>query len=454
MSKAYILSGTLFGDEGKGSFVDYIAYHKNITKNIRYNGGSQASHTVVSNNNITHKFSQLGSSMFLEGNRTLLSENTIINLFNLVEEAKVFAEKTNTNPQSVIDKIFISSKCKIVTPYHILCNEIRELSSRYETRGSVGTGVSEVINIMNEANLCLYMSDLFDGKYIKIIDELFVYTLEFFNKNTLFLPANVLFKFSNTFIIIANQRHYTRDCYKALMSSIKFNVVDNISQFTNGTEDIVFEGSQGLLLDKNYGIKPNTTLLDTTNHYAIKLANDLKMEPIKIGIIKAFASRHGIGVLPTYDMKLSKQLFDSNQTTTAFQGRDPIYGWFDCVLLKYAHKINNNTEYFLSHADQINNFRTLKICHAYIYNGKITKDFDETFEYHWHDNKIFITDILKNSPQLSQFLNQCTPSYAVMSRCKKGLNYIDMYLDIIKSFTDIKITLISIGPTRNDKRIR
>ena len=54
MNESYIISGVFFGDEGKGSVIDYLASKKNIQDNVRYNGGSQASHTVVANN-IKHK---------------------------------------------------------------------------------------------------------------------------------------------------------------------------------------------------------------------------------------------------------------------------------------------------------------------------------------------------------------------------------------------------------------
>ena len=89
MDKSYIISGTLFGDEGKGTFVDFVANENNIHECVRYNGGSQASHTVIVNNE-THKFSQLGSNMFDERNRTFLSNNTIVNPFNLYQEALIF----------------------------------------------------------------------------------------------------------------------------------------------------------------------------------------------------------------------------------------------------------------------------------------------------------------------------------------------------------------------------
>ena len=87
---SFILCGMQFGDEGKGTFVDYLAHEQNIDCVVRYNGGSQASHTVITPSKIIHKFSQLGSGMFLDKCHTYITENMVINLDNLMVEMKVF----------------------------------------------------------------------------------------------------------------------------------------------------------------------------------------------------------------------------------------------------------------------------------------------------------------------------------------------------------------------------
>ena len=56
----FVLCGMQFGDEGKGSFVDFLSQEYNANWIVRYNGGSQASHTVTTPEGKIHKFSQLG----------------------------------------------------------------------------------------------------------------------------------------------------------------------------------------------------------------------------------------------------------------------------------------------------------------------------------------------------------------------------------------------------------
>ena len=124
----FILCGMQFGDEGKGTFVDYLAHEKNIDCIIRYNGGSQASHTVITPSGKLHKFSQLGSGMFLQKCQTYITENMVINLENLFREVMTFSNESEIPIPNIMDRIHIHENCFVVTPYHKLMNRLREFS--------------------------------------------------------------------------------------------------------------------------------------------------------------------------------------------------------------------------------------------------------------------------------------------------------------------------------------
>jgi len=78
MKNIKIVIGSNFGDEGKGLITDYFAnqYPNGIV--VRFNGGVQASHTVITPNSIRHMFSHFGSGT-LSGLPTHLSEFFIAN---------------------------------------------------------------------------------------------------------------------------------------------------------------------------------------------------------------------------------------------------------------------------------------------------------------------------------------------------------------------------------------
>lgn len=452
MSKAYILSGTLFGDEGKGSFVDYLASIKNINKNIRYNGGSQASHTVILDDGTTHKFSQLGSSMFIKENQTYLSENTIVNLFNIFTEAQTLSSKTNMNIEQVIERVFIDKSSNIVTPYHSLIDRIRELSSQYEQRGIIGTGNSEVMKVYKESGIILKAQDFLSGDYAEILSQLYFYTKDFLTKNLPYIKESDLSKLDELDLkqlIDKENRLYIKNCYQNMIKALHFNIMDGVDRFCDNNSDVILEGSQGLLLDVNYGIKPNTTFLDTTNQFGITLADKLKLEKSKIGIISAYTSRHGLGILPTYDEELSNTIVDLNQYISGWQG-SPRYGWLDLVLLRYSDSINKNDEYYLSNVDRFQNLSKIKICNTYLYKGTIDNEFIETFEYTIEKGNIIIKNILKNSPRLKEFLQNTIPQYVEIKGFNNNEDSIE-YLRTIEELANIKITVSSFGPTRKDK---
>ena len=143
----YVLCGMQYGDEGKGTFVDYLTHEKNADCVVRYAGGSQAAHTVITPSGIRHKFSQLGSGTFLRKCHTYLTENMVVNLENLYNEMVVFEMETKVPVSELTKRIHIHENCYLVTPYHKLIDKLRELSKGENRRGIVGTGTSELANL-------------------------------------------------------------------------------------------------------------------------------------------------------------------------------------------------------------------------------------------------------------------------------------------------------------------
>ena len=460
MDKSYIVSGCFFGDEGKGSVVDYLAYKNNIKDNVRYNGGSQACHTVVSNG-IKHKFSQLGSITLNDNSRNYLSEYTVVNPFNLYTEADVLSRITNIRVSEILKNIYISKNSRIVTPYHKLIGQLREIINIDNRRGSVGTGVSETTRLFEEINLEILMSDLInqDNNTKQKIRMLFEYTRKFLIDNKDKIDKKLFKELIDDedifYLTDKKNQDYILHCYERIINTNLFNVINSINEFhKNG--DILFEGSQGLLIDRNYGIRPNTTLLDTTNKNGINLSSELGMNTCKVGVITPFTSRHGDGLLLTYDKKIDFKIFDENQIHSFFQGK-PRYGWFDMVLAKYSESINQNDELFMTQIDRLSDFKTIKICVAYKYDGIITEDFENTFNYEIQNNEIVIKSIKQNSLYLKKYLSNCIPIYIELPGWNRKLNKdaipseLENFLYVIELYLNTKITYLGIGEDRGMK---
>ena len=150
-----IVLGALFGDEGKGAFVNSLCRKTHKALVIRYNGGHQAGHSVV-NDNIRHLFSNFGSGTLL-GAPTYWSEYCTVNPMSLLKEGNALREK------GIKPVLYINANAMVTTPYDILRNIKQD---ELTLHGTVGVGFGTTIQ-RNEDYFHLYARDL---QYPKIRD--------------------------------------------------------------------------------------------------------------------------------------------------------------------------------------------------------------------------------------------------------------------------------------------
>lgn len=137
--RAMAVIGANYGDEGKGRTVDYLAsvYGREAVV-IRFNGGSQAGHTVQTGKG-RHIFSHFGSGE-LGGASTMLSKDFILNPFYWRKEAAELEALGVKNCRLAVDH-----RSFYTTPYDILINQLAERSRGKHRHGSVGYGIFETI---------------------------------------------------------------------------------------------------------------------------------------------------------------------------------------------------------------------------------------------------------------------------------------------------------------------
>ena len=520
-----ITCGMQFGDEGKGTFIDYLTDRYKADWIVRYNGGSQAAHTVVTTNGIIHKFSQLGSGFFNDSVNLYISGNMVINLDNLFMEIRELALKVHLSERAIFSRIYFSPACLLVTPYHKLLNRLRELSLGENRRGSVGTGVSEVAYLRYISRrdykggeirkkygpLYLELGDVFNNwiksntkGIIRIFKSLREYVKDFYFDKEAAIKKNMPAQLKEglerdiQFLLFDETQYeelakkFVDKCQKTWQEypDLRNRIVHEMPQFEDvnrlrGTSmyeeafrhhTIIYEGSQGLLLDGKYGLRPNTTHLDTSIHEAVMMASSFKRclnhssEELgrkvitrKIGIAKAFYSRHGEGVFPTESTDLEAIIEDKNQEQTFWNGKIR-FGWFDAVLFRYAQRINQVSEVFLSSLDKLNGLEKLKVCNSYIYCGEIDDVFKKHFSFYIDEQgNVIVMDILQSYKNISRYLKQCKPVYITVKGWKKAVfetigGYRETiceecrdYIRLISSLTNVPITCISYGPTRREK---
>ena len=99
---------------------------------------------------------------------------------------------------------------------------------------------------------------------------------------------------------------------------------------------VVFEGAQGVLLDEHYGFHPHTTWSTTTFANADALLREHgAADVLRIGALRAYATRHGEGPFVTEDAALDlPERHSDGRWAGAFR-----VGYTDLVALRYALRV-------------------------------------------------------------------------------------------------------------------
>lgn len=103
--------GANWGDEGKGKITDSLAKESDYV--VRYQGGSNAGHTIVNNYG---KFALhiLPSGVFYDHTTSIIGNGVALNIPKLLEEVNDLTSKGVPAP-----KLLVSDRCQVLMPYHM-----------------------------------------------------------------------------------------------------------------------------------------------------------------------------------------------------------------------------------------------------------------------------------------------------------------------------------------------
>ena len=164
--QAIILADLGFGDAGKGTLADYLSRQLAVHTIVRYNGGPQAAHNVVTPDGRHHTFAQFGSGMFLPHTRTLLSRFMLVNPLNMLKEERHLSALgvTDALPRTMIDR-----RALVITPFQRAINRLREVARAADRHGSCGEGIGECMSdALNYRDDVIRVGDLQDRTTIII----------------------------------------------------------------------------------------------------------------------------------------------------------------------------------------------------------------------------------------------------------------------------------------------
>ena len=310
MINATVIIGANYGDEGKGLATDFFASQNSNSVVIRFNGGAQAGHTVVTPEGQRHVFHHFGAGSFCEI-PTYLSQFFIVNPLLWKKELEEL-HALNLKP-----KMFLDYLSPVTTPYDMLLNRLIEDSRGKNAHGSVGVGVFETLN--RELNgFSLRIEDLFDDSYVAIaLDEI----------RNRYIPKRLQDggldpdSAKNWNVGKINQ-----DFIQAMREMLKtHDVALDISEFQK--QYMIFEGAQGLGLDPVFGSFPYVTpsRCGLNNIFLIfekafgELSKTINLDVYYMS--RTYVTRHGNGPLMYESEKLASKLTDITNVENKYQGK-------------------------------------------------------------------------------------------------------------------------------------
>lgn len=448
-STAILVADLGYGDAGKGSIVDYLTRTTDVHTVVRYNGGAQAAHNVVTPEGRHHTFAQFGSGTFIPGVRTHLSR------FMMVHPLAMFAEERHLRTLGIydaFDRLSLERGALVTTPFQQSANRIREIARGHGRHGSCGMGIGETMSDwLNHGPQVLFAGDL--GSRATVVKK-----LKFLRDAKQAQLKDVLTDISDADMVggelkILNDPsaiETTADIYKHFSELVDIVEPDHLGKILDRSGTAIFEGAQGVLLDEWYGFFPYNTWSTLTYKNADTLLseNNFTGETVKLGLVRAYATRHGAGPFVTEDKDLTVQVQDRHNENNHWQ-REFRVGYLDFVALRYALAVTGRIDgLVITNLDRMDAVSQWRTCNSYQYVGDRTNLND-----HFTMRDEQIRDIrvpadprdLARQEALTRLLLNMRPIYTDCTRDEGG------YMELISQILNIQIAITSRGTTAAEK---
>jgi adenylosuccinate synthase len=353
VTKADIIVGIQWGDEGKGRVVDLYAQNYDVV--ARFGGGDNAGHQIkVGDVDIALRI--VPSGVLNPQVELFVGGGTVINPAGLLDELDRLAAIGVD-----ISRVKISDRAHVVLPYHTARDRANERARGASAIGTTGRGIGPAY-VDKAARTGITFAEFARGESLaeKIRLNLMHHAAALEGEN---VP-------SEEDIVGA-----TLDAAQRLAP----HVVDGVAYIHEKFERdkrVLIEGAQGSLLDVGYGTYPYVT---SSHTIAGGACTGLGIGPGAIGrvigVVKAYCTRVGAGPFPSEILDVrGDRLRQAGREFGTVTGRPRRCGWFDAVAGRYAVRLNGLDALALTKLDVLCGFERIGIVTGYRVRGQ-TVDF-------------------------------------------------------------------------------
>jgi adenylosuccinate synthase len=415
-----VIVGAQWGDEGKGKVTDLLAERADLV--VRFQGGNNAGHTIVRGDE-EFKLHLIPSGILHEGTLCAIGNGVVIDPKVLTDEIEGL--KRRGVPAT---NLRISANAHMIMPYHVMLDTAGEAQLGSRKIGTTKRGIGPCY-ADKSARLGIRVQDLLDEK---ILRKKIMAALE--PKRQLLRPHAKdpeldLHSMTEEYITYGHRlEHYIADTAKLCWDSL------------DGGRSVLFEGAQGALLDLDHGTYPFVT---SSNPIAGAACVGAGVGPTDIddvwGITKAYSTRVGSGPFPSeLEDEIGERLRESGGEFGTTTGRPRRCGWLDLVALKYAVRLNGMTGLVITKLDVLSGIDTLRVAVRYRHPDGAT--FDD-FPYH----QSVLHRSIPEYDEMPGFSEDITGARSMDELPQAARDY----LDYISNFVGVPITIIGVGPGRD-----
>jgi len=373
--------GLGFGDEGKGSLVDWLVRRHAPGGGaivVRHGGGAQAAHHVTTPEGRTHCFSQLGSGSLIPRTRTYLGREMVIDPLALHLEAAAIAQ---AGVKSALALLAIHPDALVVTPWHARINRLRETLRLGDRHGSTGRGIGEAqldaerglptltMGYARHHDALVSRAELVRATKLEHADQL-VAEADATNN-----PAKESARRLRA-ELAAQPLEPLVHALEAIFAPGRAELRADLP-LGKGCPLVVFEGAQGILLDRDHGFFPHVSPTRATRQAAEQAIDSLGFSSLDAefwGVLRAYHTRHGAGPLPSALPAWAALLPETTNGQSPWQGEFRC-GPFDAVLARYAlARVGGLHHLAVNCVDRVERLDDPMVCEAWEVGGQRIDD--------------------------------------------------------------------------------
>lgn len=412
--------GLQWGDEAKGKIVDLLAEEHDLI--IRYNGGSNAGHTVVYGGQ-KFKLSLVPTGILRPGKLAVIANGVVIHPPSLLDELS----RLRAAGVEVGANLAISDRAHVIFPYHLREEAMVETSSQHPI-GTTGRGIGPCYMDKVGRNFAVRVGELLAPDHLKARLEQIVP-----HKNRLLAALGPEEKPFEAAALAAT--------YAEFGATLKPFICDTLELLHQALEQgkrLLFEAAQGSLLDVDHGTYPYVTSSNSSTA-GVWAGSGVPARHLSrvVGVIKAYTTRVGAGPFPTeLNDEIGERIRRTGKEYGTVTGRPRRCGWFDAVAARYSARLNGADQLAVMLLDVLSGFDQVAVCVAYELDGQRITHF----------------------PADAGQLGRCRPVYEWLPGWQEDLSscrqFSDLpraarlYLDRLGQLLRLPVRIVSIGPDR------